>query len=176
MKDFKVIFVTPKHGNWMDKVGALVQCTTGSRWAHVAGYLFDGVYEAIMPEVMVSPLDKYLKEEKIEVLTLTITNADYRRIEEKARELLGKDVKYGIKDCAVGFIATFFGRWLAKKIAWLLRSDKDNTLNCVGLYGTLLLQTNTFGNFMRDMGWNEKNISWMVPQDLYSVIKSYYRR
>lgn len=173
MKFVEVIFVTPIHNSWQDKVGALVQVATGSKWAHVAGYLLGGVYEAIMPEVMISPADKYSDSTSIEVLSIAVTNKEYEAIEKKAKEFLGRDVKYGIADCIVGGIASLFGRKIAYPISKLLGTDRDNTLNCVGVYASLLLTTKGFGGYMNSMGWYENNVSWMVPQDLYTLIKSF---
>jgi hypothetical protein len=173
MKEIKVIFISPVHDNFMDKVGNLGKGTTGSRWAHVAGYLLGGIFEALMPEVTISPIDKYDEDTTKEILTIKVTNREYASIENAARNMLGNDVKYGIRDCIVGGICSIFGRKAAWVISKLLMTDKDNTLDCSGVWSTLLLEVPEFKEHMATMGWYANNISWIVPQDLYSIIKSY---
>lgn len=170
MKRLEIIFVTPKHGWLMDKVGALVCAVTGSVWSHVAIGLFDGIFEAVMPELGVHPADKYKDAKAYEIIPVWVADDDLPKIEAKAKEFLKLDTKYGVKDCIAGGFTTLFGRavgsWVARKLGcgW--------TMNCSETVTRLLMVSLHIGLHLRDLGIEEQDADLVTPQDLYSALKT----
>lgn len=158
-----IIFVSPKHGFPMNLVSGLVTGVCGSRWAHVAGVIEGGIFEAVFPEVMVSPIDKYNGCETIEIITIDVTDEQYGAVVKEARRIINRDVKYGILDGVVTGLATLFSYRVFK---WLKFMYKENTMHCSGTWAHLL---RTAGIKVLP-GCDTAQIS---PQDLYSFLKLY---
>lgn len=118
----RIIFVTPKHGALMTLVGKMVTTVTSSPYSHVAMELNGGIFEAIMPEVTISPANKYDEGKYLtkEILSLPVTPMEKQMIEAEANLICMSDNKYSIKGCIVAAVRTLFGigagQWLAKKI------------------------------------------------------------
>ena len=75
MRKVEVLFVTPNHTGLMRMVGQLVEGVCGSKFSHVAMYMFNGIFESIMPEVTVAEITKYDNLNCKEVLS--IEDEDY---------------------------------------------------------------------------------------------------
>jgi hypothetical protein len=77
-------------------------------------YTDNGIIEAIMPEVTVSPIDTYdrVSAKDREIIEITVTDRTYKLIQAKARSIVGTEIKYGIRDCIAGGICTRIGRRL----------------------------------------------------------------
>jgi hypothetical protein len=162
----EVIFVTPKHTGFMKFVSNLVKAATGSPWSHVGIYLFDGVFEAVMPQVMISPKDKYTEEncEKIEFVTVEMSESGYENMLLCARRMLKEDIKYGYFDCFVAWWADFISKRQAKWIAKLVNTHQ--TSMCAGTVATLLHNG-------RVKCLKKEDGELITPQELYSTLKAY---
>ena len=85
------------------KIDKLITGITGGTKSHVAGLLFDGVYEStglkeesdLYPGVWLHNPDKYLGNPDVEFVTIEIPNMD--SLQAEARKLLG--TPYGYTDC-----------------------------------------------------------------------------
>ena len=166
MKKVQVLFVTPKHKGFMRKVSELVCAATGSHWSHVAIYLFDGVFEAVMPQVMVSPLNKYAEGtyDKAEIITVELSDAGYEMLEKAAREMLSADVKYGYLDCIIAWWADFVSKRQASWFAKILNTRQ--TSMCAGTVAHLL-----YKGQLKCLKKVDGEI--ITPQELYSVLKAF---
>ena len=176
MSKIQVIFVTPYHGGILATlIKALINGVTGSRFSHVAIFLLNGIYEAKMPEIMISPKDEYAKEIAngvAEVLEFQVSDDELHEIESRARDLLKADCKYGIRTTIVGGLATLFGRntaWVASKILFINPGIND----CSSTVAYLLLGAHDLGKYLEYMGVTEEGLAYVTPQSLYSVLKAY---
>jgi hypothetical protein len=161
--DVKVIFVSPPHGFFMHMVSLLVQAICGSRWAHVAGVLGDGIFESVLPEVMISPLDKYDNCQVKEIITVHVSEKGYLAMIDEARRMIEADTKYSILDGLMTGLAALFGYRVLRMFS---RFDSMQATHCSG----------TWSHLLRVGGvpvLPECSISQISPQDLYSFLKIY---
>ena len=156
-----VLFVSPKHKFPMSLISGLVTGICGSRWAHVAMYLKDGIFEAVWPEVMVSPKDKYDKDPIKEVIWVDLTDAQYAKLLAEAQRLLDLDIKYGVLDGLLTGLSAIFGYRMFK---WLSFLYTPNTMHCSGVGAHLLRAAG------QDI-CGESHTVQISPQDLYSDLK-----
>jgi len=170
MKKLELIFVTPRKNGHIALVSRLVCFVTGSKWSHTAGYLFGGVYEAVMPQITINEPDKYANEKCMEVVTIMLSDSDHMRLENKARELLGLDAKYGLWDCLCGGLATLFGHNVGKL---LNGGTSPRNKVCSSTWAYLLLASSAVINKrLRDCGITMSNHELTTPQELYAACRT----
>ena len=163
-----IIFVNAKHDSFFLNLAEKTVLTFAGGWAHVGMYLFHGVFEAIAPEVTISPKDKYELPESCyqkEVVWVEISDKGYAKILTSARAEIGHGVKYSIWHC---FLAGLADRVSLSCALWLhsifpLRWSSM----CAGSVASLL----------KDAGFKGLKCvecpEILTPRRLYALVKMY---
>jgi len=99
------------------------------RFPYINGY-GNKIVEALANGVVFSDPDKYDIDPKIAILTIDVTDDEYKLMSDEAVRLTEKKYAYGWKSDFVGFISDFISRRLARWISILLGCDTDEVADC----------------------------------------------
>ena len=164
-----IIFINTKHKSALMTMFSQMVTVLTDGWSHVAMYLFDGIYESVRQGVDVYPKDKYDSPDsyiKKEIIWISLTEKGYKKMEIEAQRLIGRNIKYGIWDCILAFIADSIS---LKTAIWLNKKFPSPwNMMCSGTISHLL----KIGEF-KGLDKSTCPPEILTPRHFYSILKVY---